>query len=53
MNIPSLTPRDIIEVVLKRKWWILASLTTWTTQAYEGREYSPKSFKSTVIVANV
>ena len=36
MNIPSLTPRDIIEVVLKRKWWILASLTTCMTLAYGG-----------------
>ena len=53
MSIPSLTPRDIIEVVLKRKWWVLASLTTCTTLACEGLEYSLKSFKSTVIVANV
>jgi len=53
MNIPSFTPRDIIEVVVKRKWEVPAGLTTWTTQAYEGREYSLKSFKSTVIVANL
>ena len=37
MNIPSLTPRDITEVVLKRKWWTLSSLTTCTTQALEGQ----------------
>lgn len=53
MNIPSLTPRDIIEVVLKRKWWILASLPTCTIQAREGLEYSLKSFKSTIVVAKV
>ena len=53
MNIPSLTPRDIIEIAQKRKWWGLASLTTCTTLAYGDREYSPKSSKSTVIVANV
>jgi hypothetical protein len=53
MNIPSLTPREIIEVVLKRKWWALAGLTTCTTLACEGREYSLKSFKSTVIGTNV
>ena len=53
MNIPSLRPRDIIEVILSGKWWIFASLTTCTTQAYEGREYSLDLFKSTVRVANV
>jgi hypothetical protein len=53
MNIPSLTPRDIIEVVLKRTWWILAGLPRCTIQAYKGREYSLKSIKSTGIVAKI
>ncbi len=37
MNILLLTPRDITEVVLKRKWWELSSITTCTTQAFEGQ----------------
>jgi hypothetical protein len=53
MNIPLLKLRGIIEVILKRQSWILASLTTCTTQAYEGREYSLILFKSTVFDRNL
>jgi hypothetical protein len=42
---PSLTLRDIIEVVLKKSGGFSPSHTTCTNQAYEGREYSLMSFK--------
>ena len=50
MNIQSLTPSDILTIVLKRKWWILVSLVVCMALAYVGWDYFPKSFKSTVIV---
>jgi hypothetical protein len=36
MNIPSLTPRDMIEVVLKRKWLRLFSLAMCMDLAHGG-----------------
>ena len=37
MTIQALTSRDLVMIVLKRKWWTLSSLTTCTTQALEGQ----------------
>ena len=50
MNMQALTPEDFLRVSLKRKWWILASVVLCVALAYVGWTYSPKIFKSTVIM---
>ena len=50
MNIQALTPEDFLRVLLKRKWWIFASIVVCLVLGYLGWRYSPKTFKSTVIM---
>jgi uncharacterized protein involved in exopolysaccharide biosynthesis len=50
MTIQTLTPQDLGNIVLKRKWWILASLIVCVTLAGAAWTFSPKKFKSTVVV---
>jgi capsular exopolysaccharide synthesis family protein len=50
MNMQALTPEDFFRVLLKRKWWILASLVICVTLAYVAWTFFPKKFKSTVVV---
>ncbi len=50
MNIQALTPEDLLRVSLKRKWWILASVVVCVGLGYVAWKYSPKTFKSTVIM---
>ena len=46
----AVTPQDLVKIVLQRKWWILASLVICVTVANVGWTFSPKNFKSTVVV---
>lgn len=46
----SLTPRDLIRILLKRKWWILLSLAVWIGLAFGVWTIFPKTFKSTVVL---
>ncbi len=50
MNIQALNPEDLLRVSLKRKWWILASMVVCVALGYVAWNYSPKIFKSTVIM---
>jgi polysaccharide chain length determinant protein (PEP-CTERM system associated) len=50
MNMQALTPEDLLRVSLKRKWWILVSVVVCVALGYEAWKYSPKTFKSTVIM---
>ena len=50
MTIQALTPQDLVRIVLKRKWWILASLVICMALAYVSWTFFPKKFKSTVVV---
>jgi len=50
MIIQALTPQDLVQIVLKRKWLILASLVICVTLAAVTWTFFPKQFKSTVIV---
>lgn len=45
----SLTPKDLIGILLKRKWWILLSLAVWVGLAFGVWTIFPKTFKSTVV----
>jgi uncharacterized protein involved in exopolysaccharide biosynthesis len=46
----AVTPQDLVKIVLQRKWWILASLVICVTVASVAWNFSPKKFKSTVVV---
>ena len=46
----SLTQEDLLRIPFKRKWWILASVVVCVALAYVAWKYTPKTFKSTVIV---
>ncbi|HMS82103.1 MAG TPA: AAA family ATPase [Nitrospira sp.] len=46
----SLTPNDLIRIVLKKKWWILLSLTLWIGLAFGVWTIFPKTFKSTIVL---
>ena len=50
MSIQSLTPEDILSAVLKRKWWILASVVVCVALGYVAWKYSPKTYRSSVVV---
>jgi succinoglycan biosynthesis transport protein ExoP len=50
VNIQALTTEDYLRVPLKRKWWILTSVVVCMALGYVAWEYSPKIFKSTVIM---
>ena len=50
MNMQVLTPEDFLRVSLKRKWWILASVVLCVALGYVTWKYSPKIFKSTVVM---
>ena len=50
MTIQALTPQDLVQVVLKRKWWILTSLVVCLTLASVAWTFFPKKFKATVVV---
>jgi uncharacterized protein involved in exopolysaccharide biosynthesis len=46
----AVSPQDLVKIVLQRKWWILASLVICVTVAGVAWTFSPKKFKSTVVV---
>ncbi len=46
----SLTTKDVISILLKRKWWILLSIAVWVPLAYGVWTIFPKIYKSTAIV---
>ena len=46
----SLTQEDLLFILLKRKWWILASVVICVPLAYGAWKWSPKTFRSTVVV---
>ena len=50
MNMQALTPEDLLRLPLKRKWWILASVVVCVALGYVAWKYSPKAFKSTVVM---
>lgn len=50
MNIQSLTSEDLLRVLLKRKWWILASIVSCVALAYVAWHYFPRTFRSTAII---
>ncbi len=50
MTMQAVTPQDLVKIVLQRKWWILASLVICVTAASVAWTFSPKNFKSTVVV---
>jgi polysaccharide chain length determinant protein (PEP-CTERM system associated) len=50
MTMQALTPQDLVQVVLKRKWWIFASLVVCFMVASVAWTFFPKKFKSTVVV---
>jgi polysaccharide chain length determinant protein (PEP-CTERM system associated) len=50
MTKQAVTPQDLVKIVLQRKWWILASLVICVTVASVAWTFSPKKFKSTVVV---
>ena len=50
MNMQALTPEDFLRIPLKRKWWILTSVIVCVALGYVAWKYSPKTFKSTVIL---
>ena len=50
MTMQAVTPQDLVKIVLQRKWWILASLVICVTVASVAWTFSPKKFKSTVVV---
>ncbi len=50
MNMPALTPEDLLRVSLKRKWWILASVVLCVGLGYVAWEFFPKIYKSTVVM---
>jgi succinoglycan biosynthesis transport protein ExoP len=50
MNMQALTPEDFLRVSLKKKWWILASVVLCVALGYVAWKYSPKTFKSTVVM---
>ena len=50
MNIQALTPEDFLRIPIKRKWWLLVSIAVCVVLGYVAWKYSPKSFRSTVIL---
>jgi len=50
MNMQTLTPEDFLRIPIKKKWWILTSVVVCVAMGYVGWKYSPKTFKSTVIM---
>ena len=46
----SLTQEDLLLILLKRKWWIVASIVICVPLAYGVWKWSPKTFKSTVVM---
>lgn len=46
----SLTPEDLIRILLKGKWWILVGVVVCISLAYGAWEVLPKRYKSTVVV---
>ena len=50
MTMQAVTPQDLVKIVFQRKWWILASLVICVTAASVAWTFSPKNFKSTVVV---
>lgn len=50
MNMQALTPEDFLRLPLKRKWWILTSVVVCVILGYVAWKYTPKTFKSTVIL---
>jgi polysaccharide chain length determinant protein (PEP-CTERM system associated) len=46
----SLTQEDLFFILLKRKWWIVASVVVCVPLAYGLWKWSPKTFKSTVVI---
>ena len=50
MNMPALTPEDLLRVSIKRKWWILASVVLCVGLGYVAWKFFPKTFKSTVVM---
>lgn len=45
-----LTQEDLLQIPLKRKWWILLSISLCLPLAYEVWKIWPKAYKSTVVV---
>ena len=50
MTIQAITPEDLLRVSFKRKWWILASMVLCVALGYVAWKFSPKTFKSTVVM---
>ena len=50
MNIQALTPEDFLRIPIKRKWWLLVSISVCVVLGYVAWKYSPKTFRSTVIL---
>jgi polysaccharide chain length determinant protein (PEP-CTERM system associated) len=50
MNMQAVSPEDLLRVSLKKKWWILASVVVCVALGYVAWKYSPKTFKSTVVM---
>jgi|CXWL01.1.fsa_nt_gi polysaccharide chain length determinant protein (PEP-CTERM system associated) len=50
MSIQALTPHDLMQIVFKRKWWILASVVVCVSLAGAAWTFSTKLFKATVVV---
>jgi polysaccharide chain length determinant protein (PEP-CTERM system associated) len=46
----SLTQEDLLLILMKRKWWIVASIVVCVPLAYGVWKWSPKTFKSTVVI---
>jgi polysaccharide biosynthesis transport protein len=46
----SLTQEDLFYILLKRKWWIVASIVVCVPLAYGVWKWFPKTFKSTVVI---
>lgn len=46
----SLTAKDVMSILLKRKWWILFSVAVWLPLAFGVWKIFPKVYKSMVVV---
>lgn len=46
----SLTQEDLLLLLMKRKWWVVVSVLICVPLAYGVWKWSPKTFKSTVVV---